>query len=83
MVKPSDMPTVARIRARLDEIGSADITRGQAVWVFGVSTKTPIISRIERGEISAAKILGEYRIDTASIHAYLDKINSNFNRSTK
>lgn len=83
MEKPSDMPTVARIRARLDEIGSDDITLGQAVWVFGVSTKTPIISRIERGEISAAKILGEYRIDTASIHAYLDKINSNFNRSTK
>ena len=83
MEKSSDMPTVARIRARLDEIGSADITLGQAVWVFGVSTKTPIISRIERGEISAAKILGEYRIDTASIHAYLDKINSNFNRSTK
>ena len=83
MEKPSDMPTVARIRARLDEIGSDDITRGQAVWVFGVSTKAPIISRIERGEISAAKILGEYRIDTASIHAYLDKINSNFNRSTK
>ena len=83
MEKPSDMPTVARIRARLDEIGSDDITLGQAVWVFGVSSKTPIISRIERGEISAAKILGEYRIDTASIHAYLDKINSNFNRSTK
>ena len=83
MEKPTDMPTVARIRSRLDELGSDDITLGQAVWVFGVSTKTPIISRIERGEISAAKILGEYRIDTASIHAYLDKINSNFNRSTK
>ena len=83
MEKPSDMPTVARIRARLDEIGSDDITLGQAVWVFGVSTKTPIMSRIERGEISAAKVLGQYRIDTASIHAYLDKINSNFNRSTK
>ena len=83
MEKPSDMPTVARIRARLDEIGSDDITLGQAVWVFGVSTKTPIMSRIERGEISAAKVLGEYRIDTASIQAYLDKINSNFNRSTK
>ena len=83
MEKPSDMPTVARIRARLDEIGSDDITLGQAVWVFGVSTKTPIMSRIERGEISAAKVLGEYRIDTDSIHAYLDKINSNFNRSTK
>ena len=83
MEKPSDMPTVARIRARLDEIGSDDITLGQAVWVFGVSTKTPFMSRIERGEISAAKVLGEYRIDTASIHAYLDKINSNFNRSTK
>ena len=83
MEKPTDMPTVARIRARLDEIGSDDITLGQAVWVFGVSTKTPIMSRIERGVISAAKVLGEYRIDTASIHAYLDKINSNFNRSTK
>ena len=83
MEKPSDMPTVARIRARLNELNDDDITLGQAVWVFGVSPKTPIISRIERGEISAAKILGEYRIDTASIHAYLDKINSNFNRSTK
>ena len=83
MEKTSDMPTVARIRARLNELNDDDITLGQAVWVFGVSTKTPIISRIERGEISAAKILGEYRIDTDSIHAYLDKINSNFNRSTK
>lgn len=83
MEKPSDMPTVARIRAKLDELGAVDITLAQAVWVFGVSTKTPIISRIERGEISAAKVLGEYRIDTASIHAYLDKINSNFNRSLK
>ena len=83
MEKPSDMPTVARIRARLDEIGSDDITIGQAIWVFGVSTKTPIMSRIERGEISAAKVLGEYRIDTASIHAYLDKINSTCIRSTK
>ena len=78
-----DMPTVARIRNRLVSLETDEVTISQAVWVFGVSTKTPIISRIERGEISAAKILGEYRIDTASIHAYLDKINSNFNRSTK
>ena len=80
MVKPSDMPTVARIRARLDELNAADITLGQAVWVFGVSTSMPIRLRIERGELAAAKVMGEWRIDAASIHRYLDKVNKQFNR---
>ena len=80
MEKPSDMPTVARIRARLDEIGSDDITLGQAVWVFGVSPPAPIRRRIERGELAAAKVMGEWRIDAASIHRYLDKVNKQFNR---
>ena len=52
----------------------------QAVWVFGVSTKTPIVSRIERGEIAAAKVMGEWLVDSASIHRYLDKVNKQFNR---
>ena len=80
MEKPSDMPTVARIRARLDEIGSDDITVDQAKYVFGVTTNAPIMLRIERGEISGAKVLGEWRIDTTSIHTYLDNINKQFNR---
>lgn len=81
MEKPTDMPTVARIRARLDEICTeGDITVDQAKYVFGVTTNAPIMLRIERGEISAAKVLGEWRIDATSIHAYLDNINKQFNR---
>lgn len=76
----ADMPTVARMRQRLAELGTEDITMAQAVWIFGVSTKTPIVSRIERGEISAAKVMGEWLIDSASIHRYLDKVNKQFNR---
>ena len=75
-----DMPTVARMRQRLAELGTDDITMSQAVWIFGVSTKTPIVSRIERGEIAAAKVMGEWLIDSASIHRYLDKVNKQFNR---
>lgn len=78
--KAADMPTVARIRERLAELGTDDITMNQAVWIFGVSTKTPIVSRIERGEIAAAKVMGEWLIDSASIHRYLDKVNKQFNR---
>lgn len=81
MAKNSDMPTVARIRARLVDIGTEDITVDQAKFVFGVTTNAPIMLRIERGELSAAKVLGEWRIDASSIHAYLDSINSNYNRS--
>ena len=77
---PEDMPTVKRIRARLAELGTDDITIAQAVWVFGMSTAAPIRLRIERGEISAAKVMGEWRIDVTSINAYLDKVNSQFNR---
>ena len=59
----ADMPTVARIRERLVSLGTDDITMTQAVWVFGVSTKTPIVSRIERGELAAAKVMGEWLVD--------------------
>ena len=76
----SDMPTVARMRQRLAELGTDDITMKQAVWIFGVSTKTPIVSRIERGELAAAKVMGEWLIDATSIHRYLDKVNKQFNR---
>ena len=76
----NDMPTVARMRQRLAELGTDDITMSQAVWIFGVSTKTPIVSRIERGEIAAAKVMGEWLIDAESIHRYLDKVNQQFNR---
>ena len=75
-----DMPTVARIRQRLAELAAPDITMAQAVWVFGVSTSAPVYLRIERGEIDAAKVMGEWLIDSASIHRYLDKVNKQFNR---
>ena len=78
-----DMPTVARIRARLVSLGTDEVTISQAVWVFGVSTPAPIRLRIERGELAAAKVMGEWRIDAASIHRYLDKVNSKFNKETK
>ena len=74
------MPTVARIRERLAELGTEDITIAQAVWVFGVSTSAPVYLRIERGEIAAAKVMSEWRIDVQSIHRYLDKVNKQFNR---
>lgn len=75
-----DMPTVARIRQRLEELDSDDISLAQAMWVFGANTTMPIRLRIERGEISAAKVLGEWRIDAESIHRYLDQVNSQFKR---
>ena len=76
----TDMPTVARIRKNLDSLGSDDITIKQAMWVFNASTPSPIRLRIERGEISSAKVMGEWRIDVASIHSYLDKVNKQFNK---
>ena len=75
-----DMPTVARIRERLVSLETDEVTISQAVWVFGVSTSMPIRLRIERGELAAAKVMGEWRIDAASIHRYLDKVNKQFNR---
>lgn len=76
----SDMPTVARIRARLAELNAEDITVDQAVWVFGVESRSPVTLRIARGQISAAKVMGEWRIDVASIYSYLDSLNQNFNK---
>lgn len=81
MESQNDMPTVARIRERLNSLGTDDISISQAVWVFGVTTPTPIRLRIDRGEISAAKLMGEWRIDTKSVHNYLDKINSQFKKA--
>ena len=78
--KAADMPTVARIRQRLAELGTDEVTIAQAVWVFDVSTSMPIRLRIERGELAAAKVMGEWRIDVQSIHRYLDKVNRQFNR---
>ena len=78
--KAADMPTVARMRQRLAELGTEDITINQAVWVFGVSTSMPVRLRIERGEISAAKVMGEWRVDVHSIHRYLDKVNKQFKK---
>lgn len=80
MQNPNDMPTVARIRERLNSLGSEDITIQQAVWVFGLSSSGPIRLRIDRGEISGAKLMGEWRIDVKSINTYLDKVNSQFNK---
>ena len=76
----NDMPTVARMRKNLDSLGTEDITIQQAMWVFNVSTPAPIRLRIERGEIAAAKVMGEWRVDVASIHRYLDKVNKQFNK---
>ncbi len=81
MENQNDMPTVARIRERLNSLGTDDISIPQAVWVFGVSTSSPIRDRINRGELSAVKMLGEWRIDTKSVHNYLDKINSQFKKA--
>lgn len=77
MAKDTDKPTIARIRDRLETL-SSDITIEEARWVFGVATTTPIRSRIDDGTFSAAKVLGTWMIDSASIHSYLDKINSKF-----
>ena len=76
----TDMPTVLKIRNRLKSLGTDEVTIAQAVWVFGVSTPAPIRLRIERGELAAAKVMGEWRIDVQSIHRYLDKVNKQFNR---
>ena len=76
----TDMPTVLKIRNRLKSLETDEITIAQAVWVFGVSTSMPIRLCIERGELAAAKVMGEWRIDVQSIHRYLDKVNKQFKK---
>ena len=76
----TDMPTVARMRKNLDSLGTEEITIKQAMLVFNVSTPAPIRLRIDRGELAAAKVMGEWRIDVQSIHRYLDKVNKQFNK---
>lgn len=75
-----DMPTIARKRARLRELAASDITIKQAMAVFGVATPSPIVSLIERGEISADKATGQWCIDAESIDNYLTKINNQYSR---
>ena len=75
-----DMPTIARKRARLKEFAAQDLTMKQAMAVFGVVTPSPIISLIERGEISADKATGQWCIDAGSIDSYLTKINNQYSR---
>jgi hypothetical protein len=75
-----DMPTIARKRARLRELGTADLTMKQVMTVFGVTSANPIRSLIERGELSADKATGEWCIDAASVDAYLTKINNQYSR---
>ena len=75
-----DMPTITRKRARLRELAASDLTIKQAMSVFGVATPSPIISLIERGEISADKATGQWCIDAGSIDNYLTKINNQYSR---
>jgi hypothetical protein len=75
-----DMPTIARKRARLRELGTADLTMKQVMTVFGVTSANPIRSLIERGELSADKATGEWCIDANSVDAYLTKINHQYSR---
>lgn len=77
----TDIPTVARIRAKVRSFGREDLTVGEVRDAFGLVSNRPIVDRIEKGIFSGAKILGEWRIDRASIERYLDTINSNYNRT--
>jgi hypothetical protein len=75
-----DMPTIARKRARLRELRTADLTMKQVMTVFGFSSANPIKSLIDRGELSADKATGEWCIDADSVDAYLTKINTQYSR---
>lgn len=75
-----DMPTIARKRKKLHEIGTPDLTMKQAMDIFGVLTPAPIRRMIETGKISADKATGEWCIDAASVDRYLTKVNETYNR---
>lgn len=75
-----DMPTIARKRKKLHEIGTPDLTMKQAMAVFGVISPTPIKNMIETGKISADKATGEWCIDAASVDRYLTQVNETYNR---
>lgn len=76
----TDMPTIARKRARLHELGTPDLTIKQAMAVFNVQTPGPINRLIEKGKISADKATGEWCIDAASIDRYLTEINQSYSK---
>lgn len=75
-----DMPTVARKRQRLTELGKKDITMKEAMAVFGVTSTTPIKNLIERGKISADKATGEWCIDSESVDRYLTEVNNEYSK---
>lgn len=77
----SDIPTIARKREKLESLKADDITIAQAMWVFDLQSPSPIKLRIQRGQLTAAKVMGEWLIDVKSIHSYLTKLNKAFKRS--
>ena len=76
----SDIPTIARKREKLESLHADDITIAQAMWVFELQSSTPIHLRIQRGQLSAAKVMGEWLIDVQSVHNYLNKLNKEFKK---
>ena len=76
----SDIPTIARKREKLESLHADDITIAQAMWVFDLQSPSPIKLRIQRGQLTAAKVMGEWLIDVKSIHNYLTKLNQAFKR---
>ena len=79
-----DMPTIARIRERVRRSShGGDISVPDCQAAFGLMSPNPILSRIATGTLSAAKVLGEWKIDVESVERYLDKVNSKFNKETK
>lgn len=80
----TDMPTIARIRERVRRSShGGDISVPDCQAAFGLMSPNPILSRIATGTLSAAKVLGEWKIDVESVERYLDKVNSKFNKETK
>lgn len=75
-----DMPTVARKRQRLTELGKKDITMKEAMAVFGVTSPNPVRNLIERGKISADKATGEWCIDAESVDRYLTEVNKEYSK---
>ena len=76
-----DMPTIARIRERVRRSShGGDISVPDCQAAFGLMSPNPILSRIANGTLSAAKVLGEWKIDVTSVELYLDRINKEYNK---
>lgn len=75
------MPTIARIRERVRRSShGGDISVPDCQAAFGLMSPNPILSRISNGTLSAAKVLGEWKIDVTSVERYLDRINKEYNK---